>query len=199
MVTSSATLEQMGVSLLFVDAPTLPSRDMHANLGAAEHCFTRLDRPQNLRNVLDHEANVEGIGALGYRDDPDLRSTSGSLLRNVNAVAAGRARFSALQVLSATDFRAIGRTNRHAVYLTTSRRCPVAGEIWVQEAFAAGGVDVVRDEDPTVTVCDRIGDGWRVRCLNSTKLVRGERMRTRTRTPEVLHEDFYAGDPSSPL
>lgn len=40
-------------------------------------------------------------------------------------------------------------------------------------AFAAGGVVVVRDEEWVVSACDRVGDGWRVRCLGSSELVRG--------------------------
>lgn len=43
----------------------------------------------------------------------------------------------------------------------------------MQEAFAAGGVVVVRDEEWVVTACDRVGDGWRVRCLGTSELVRG--------------------------
>lgn len=39
-------------------------------------------------------------------------------------------------------------------------------------AFAAGNVIEVRDEEWIVSSCERAGDGWKVRCVGSSELVR---------------------------
>jgi len=39
-------------------------------------------------------------------------------------------------------------------------------------AFAAGSVVVVRDEEWIVSACERAGDGWKVRCVGSSELAR---------------------------
>ena len=43
----------------------------------------------------------------------------------------------------------------------------------IEAGFAAGSAVVVRDEEWIVSSCERIGDGWCVRCTGSTELVRG--------------------------
>ena len=40
------------------------------------------------------------------------------------------------------------------------------------QAFAAGSVVVVRDEEWIVSSCERAGDGWKVRCVGTSELVR---------------------------
>jgi hypothetical protein len=40
-------------------------------------------------------------------------------------------------------------------------------------AYAAGSVIVVRDEEWVVPSSERAGEGWKVRCVGRTKLVRG--------------------------
>ena len=39
-------------------------------------------------------------------------------------------------------------------------------------AFAAGSVVVVRDEEWIVSSCERAGDDWKVRCVGSSELAR---------------------------
>ena len=39
-------------------------------------------------------------------------------------------------------------------------------------AFAAGSVIEVRDEEWIVSSCERAGNGWKVRCVGSSELVR---------------------------
>jgi hypothetical protein len=46
------------------------------------------------------------------------------------------------------------------------------GEWVTQQAFAAGSVVVVRDEEWIVSSCERVGDGWKVRCVGTSELVR---------------------------
>lgn len=43
----------------------------------------------------------------------------------------------------------------------------------VREALAAGGTVIVRDEEWVVSTCERAGEGWKVRCLGTSELVRG--------------------------
>ncbi len=42
----------------------------------------------------------------------------------------------------------------------------------VVNGFAAGSVVVVRDEEWIVSSCERAGDGWKIRCVGSSELVR---------------------------
>jgi hypothetical protein len=44
--------------------------------------------------------------------------------------------------------------------------------VQVTQAFAAGSVVVVRDEEWIVSSCERAGDGWKVRCVGTSELVR---------------------------
>ena len=40
------------------------------------------------------------------------------------------------------------------------------------QSYAAGNVVVVRDEEWIVSSCERAGDGWKVRCVGTSELVR---------------------------
>ena len=43
----------------------------------------------------------------------------------------------------------------------------------VGTAHAAGSVVVVRDEEWVVSSSEQVGDGWKIRCVGRTELVRG--------------------------
>lgn len=122
------------VTALFVNGPAATSKDLFGHPDTGEHFFTYLDRLQNLRNILDRDFYVDGItGAdktvdvvvdifnrvdsggtkLSKGDlasaricsDAGVRFTPDWLMRNVNAVATGRAPFPALEDVSASDFQ----------------------------------------------------------------------------------------------
>lgn len=60
-------------------------------------------------------------------------------------------------------------------------------------AFAAGSVIEVRDEEWIVSSCERGGDGWKVRCIGSSELVRA--------TPATFYstlDEIEALDPATP-